>query len=73
LTEAIAGLIRAPERAAALGAAARESVAARFSFDRMVAAFEDLYLTELDTAGYRMAIQQTALAKAEGEPRRGTA
>jgi glycosyltransferase involved in cell wall biosynthesis len=40
-------LIRNPERAAGLGAAARRDVLARYSFERMVGAFEDLYAGEL--------------------------
>jgi glycosyltransferase involved in cell wall biosynthesis len=51
LSAAIDGLVRTPERAAALGSAAREAVAARYSFDRMVAAFEDLYLSKLGASG----------------------
>lgn len=43
LAEAIRTLMDAPDRAAALGRAARERVAARFSIDRNVAAFEALY------------------------------
>jgi hypothetical protein len=36
-----------PEEGARFGAAAREAVLAGFSFDRMVARFDDLYLSEL--------------------------
>jgi hypothetical protein len=32
----------------ALGSSAREEVSRRYSFDRMVRAFEDLYLTQLE-------------------------
>lgn len=47
LADALAGLIASPGRAAALGASAREEVTRRYSFDRMVRAFEDLYLSQL--------------------------
>ena len=42
------GLIERPDEAAALGDAARRTVDARFSFDRMVDSFENLYLDLLD-------------------------
>jgi glycosyltransferase involved in cell wall biosynthesis len=48
LAEAIDGLVRAPARAAALGSAARDEVVRRYSFDRMVRSFEDLYLSQLE-------------------------
>lgn len=44
---AVDRLLRDRELAARLGCAARASVAARYSFDRMVDAFEDLYVSEL--------------------------
>ena len=47
LAGAMASLVSDPARAARLGAAAREEVAHRYSFDRMVRSFEDLYLTHL--------------------------
>ena len=50
LAAAIASLDADPERASRLGAAAREDVAHRYSFDRMVRSFEDLYLTRLGLA-----------------------
>jgi len=50
LAAAIASLEADPERAARLGAAAREDVAQRYSFDRMVRSFEDLYLRLLGPA-----------------------
>jgi glycosyltransferase involved in cell wall biosynthesis len=49
LAGAIDGLVNAPARAAALGAAARDEVVRRYSFERMVRAFEDLYLSHLET------------------------
>jgi len=49
LAHALEDLIHAPEHAAVLGAAARDHVSRRYSFDRMVRAFEDLYLTQLGT------------------------
>ena len=48
LAQAIDGLVGAPARAAALGTAARDEVARRYSFERMVRAFEDLYLSHLE-------------------------
>jgi glycosyltransferase involved in cell wall biosynthesis len=50
LAGAIASLVADPARAARIGAAARDEVAQRYSFDRMVRAFEDLYLTHLGLA-----------------------
>lgn len=50
LAGAIEMLVANPARAARLGAAAREDVAQRYSFDRMVRSFEDLYLTHLGLA-----------------------
>jgi glycosyltransferase involved in cell wall biosynthesis len=50
LARAIASLIAHPERARALGDTARETVARRYSFDRMVRAFERLYLSQLELA-----------------------
>jgi len=47
LAEALESLVLSPERAAAIGAAARDEVTRRYSFDRMVRAFEDLYLSQL--------------------------
>jgi glycosyltransferase involved in cell wall biosynthesis len=44
---AIDQLMADPERAARIGAAAREDMMARYSFDRMVGSFEDLYQTHL--------------------------
>jgi len=48
LADAIASLVDAPATAGALGAAARDEVSRRYSFDRMVRAFEDLYLSHLE-------------------------
>jgi len=45
LARAIASLVEDPARAARLGAAAREEVTTRYSFDRMVRSFEELYLS----------------------------
>ena len=45
LATAIRRLVDAPAEARALGAAARAEVLAQYSFDRMVAAFEHLYLS----------------------------
>jgi glycosyltransferase involved in cell wall biosynthesis len=51
LAAAIESLIVSPARAEAIGAAAHEEVARRYSFDRMVRGFEDLYASQLETAG----------------------
>lgn len=48
LADAIAALVASPSYAAALGVAAREEVMRRYSFDRMVRSFEDLYLSQLE-------------------------
>ena len=48
LADAVLGLMDDPVRAARLGAAARAG-AGRYSIDRMVDAFERLYLTEIET------------------------
>ena len=47
LAAAIESLIVSPVRAEMLGASARDEVARRYSFDRMVRGFEDLYLAQL--------------------------
>jgi len=47
LAAALQSLIDAPERAAAIGRAARAEVQQRYSFDRMVSSFEQLYLSGL--------------------------
>jgi glycosyltransferase involved in cell wall biosynthesis len=49
LAQALEGLILSPARASAIGAAARDEITRRYSFDRMVRAFEDLYLSQLGT------------------------
>jgi glycosyltransferase involved in cell wall biosynthesis len=48
IASSIRELIESPGRAATLGSAARASVVSRFSFERMVFAFEALYLAGLD-------------------------
>src|SRR4051812_17262366 len=48
LAGAIESLVLSPARAAAMGAAARDEVTRRYSFDRMVRSFEDLYLSHLE-------------------------
>jgi glycosyltransferase involved in cell wall biosynthesis len=48
LASALEALVISPARAMALGSSAREVVSRRYSFDRMVRAFEDLYLTQLE-------------------------
>jgi glycosyltransferase involved in cell wall biosynthesis len=47
LGAALRSLVEHPARARALGAAARRCVRQRYSFDRMVASFEDLYCSGL--------------------------
>jgi glycosyltransferase involved in cell wall biosynthesis len=47
LADAILAIVREPARARALGSAARRDILARYSFERMVAAFEDLYQSTL--------------------------
>jgi len=51
LAERISALMTDPIRAGVLGAAAREVARARYSFDRMVAAFDSLYRSELTRRG----------------------
>src|SRR5262249_14360780 len=51
LADALCRLIGDPPHGARLGDAARVDARARYSFDRMVAAFEQLYLTELSRRG----------------------
>jgi glycosyltransferase involved in cell wall biosynthesis len=51
LARQIGRLMADPALAARLGATARSGVADHYSFDRMVAAFENLYLTELTRRG----------------------
>jgi glycosyltransferase involved in cell wall biosynthesis len=51
LAAAIESLVLSPVRAEMLGASARDEVTRRYSFDRMVRGFEDLYLSQLDDAG----------------------
>jgi len=53
LAGAIASIAADPGRAARLGAAARDEVAQRYSFGRMVRSFEDLYLTHLGLATHQ--------------------
>jgi glycosyltransferase involved in cell wall biosynthesis len=48
LTAALRSLIENPTQAAAIGRAARAAVQRRYSFDRMVGAFEDLYVSSLE-------------------------
>jgi glycosyltransferase involved in cell wall biosynthesis len=52
LTAAICQLMGNPQLAGRLGTAAQADVAARYSFGRMVAAFDSLYLTELARGGH---------------------
>jgi glycosyltransferase involved in cell wall biosynthesis len=61
LASAVEALIADPVRAHRLGAAARAEVEARYSFDRMVRAFEDLYEHELRA---RTSLPRTAEVRA---------
>jgi glycosyltransferase involved in cell wall biosynthesis len=54
LADAIDRLIAEPQRAARIGAAARQTVAARYSFERMVQGFESLYMSELEARRCRV-------------------
>ena len=47
MADALESLITNPSRARAMGSAGRETIAQRYSFDRMVRAFEDLFLSPL--------------------------
>jgi len=51
LAECLMSLIERPAHRHALGSAARAHVARRYSFDRMVASFEELYLSLLESRG----------------------
>jgi L-malate glycosyltransferase len=57
LADRLCRLMNDPALASRLGDAARAEALARYSFDRMVAAFESLYLTELRRRGVREAGQ----------------
>jgi glycosyltransferase involved in cell wall biosynthesis len=52
LADALIELMETPVLANALATAARRTIEARYSFDRMVAAFNDLYVSELTARGY---------------------
>ncbi len=61
LAAALRALIEHPGQAAAMGAAARATVLQQYSFDRMIASFEDLYLSSLQARlGARTEQAQTA-------------
>lgn len=62
LTAALRRLVQQPALAAALGSAARETVRRRYAFERMVAAFEDLYVSSLPAR----AVAATHRAEAAG-------
>jgi glycosyltransferase involved in cell wall biosynthesis len=75
LAAAIEQLVIDPERAFALGSAARDELARHYSFERMVHAFEDLYHTQMVAAESGNHGRGGALRHAQGRPeqRRGTA
>jgi glycosyltransferase involved in cell wall biosynthesis len=54
LADRLCDLMTDPARAATLGAAARAEARSCYSFDRMVAAFEGLYLTRLESQWKRL-------------------
>jgi glycosyltransferase involved in cell wall biosynthesis len=58
VAEALLGLMERPERAAALGRAARLTVEGRFTFDLMVRRFEEIYLDLLDRRASRATTAQ---------------
>jgi glycosyltransferase involved in cell wall biosynthesis len=62
LASALRGLLNDPARAASLGSEARREVLSRYSFDRMVAAFEDLYLSNLRDRAFPVAASRTEAA-----------
>jgi glycosyltransferase involved in cell wall biosynthesis len=51
LADRVMHLMANPDEGAAMGAAARADALARFSFDRMIAGFDELYLSELTRRG----------------------
>jgi L-malate glycosyltransferase len=51
LADRVMHLMAGPDEAAKMGAAARADALARFSFDRMIAGFDELYLSELTRRG----------------------
>jgi glycosyltransferase involved in cell wall biosynthesis len=51
LVDAVANLLASPDRRAAMGAAARNRAAERFSVTRMLGELEDLYREVLDRGG----------------------
>ncbi|HKT79416.1 MAG TPA: glycosyltransferase [Vicinamibacterales bacterium] len=57
LAKRICQLVEDPQLAGRLGRTARATVRRRFSFDRMVGAFESLYLAELSRRGVVPAVQ----------------
>jgi glycosyltransferase involved in cell wall biosynthesis len=61
----ICRLMETPDAGAALGAAARRRAVGRYSFERMVAAFEQIYVSELTRRGVvsaaRLSAQATSL------------
>ena len=56
LAQTLCQLMADPSAASRLGAAARQRALARHSFERMVAAFEGVYLSELARAGSRRSL-----------------
>jgi len=51
LARAVEAVLAAPDSARAMGDAAREEISRRYSFDRMVQAFEELYVRQLHAGG----------------------
>jgi L-malate glycosyltransferase len=74
LAAAIEQLVLDPERAFALGSAARAELARNYSFERMVRAFEDLYHSNMVAAASRRdGRTANRLTEERPEQRRGTA
>jgi glycosyltransferase involved in cell wall biosynthesis len=69
LADRLCRLMIDPELGARLGDAARDEVQSRYSFDRMVAAFESIYLVELARSA-RSRHRSHAIEASSGEPRR---
>src|SRR5262249_6930231 len=51
LARALEAVLAAPDSARAMGDGAREEISRRYSFDRMVQAFEDVYVRQLHAGG----------------------
>ena len=61
IAEALIDLLDAPERAASFGRAGRRTIEQTYSFDRMVAQFESLYIEGLARSGVRRPVAAARL------------